>query len=297
LTVSVVGLGCNNFGRRVDAAGTRAVLDEAIEAGITFLDTADSYGETDSETFMGEALKGKRHQVRLATKFANNHRAEPSFAMGSRQHVRQAVEASLKRLQTDYIDLYQFHFPDPRTPIDETLTAMDELVREGKVRYIGCCNFTAWQVVEADWIARGQHTARFISAQNQYNLLRRDVEAELAPACVRYGIGLIPYSPLANGLLTGKYKRGEPPAPGTRLATRKIGVPDAQFDRVEALTAYANERGISLLDVAISGLAARPAVASVIAGATTPEQVRANAAAGDWVPSGEDMDALDKVLS
>jgi aryl-alcohol dehydrogenase-like predicted oxidoreductase len=298
LTVSAVGLGCNNFGRRLDASGTRAVVDAAIEASVTFLDTADSYGEGDSERFLGEALKGRRHQVTIATKFGNKHRARPEVALGSRQHIRRAVEASLQRLQTDYIDLYQFHFPDPRTPIDETLTAMDELVREGKVRYLGSCNFDGWQVVEADWIARGQRSARFISAQNKYNLLDRSAEMELAPACLRYGIGIIPFSPLANGLLTGKYRRNEPPAAGTRLATMKREpLTDQVFDAVDALTAYARERGVGLLDVAIGGLAARAGVASVIAGATSADQVLANAKAGDWTPSLPDLEALEQTLN
>ena len=297
LTVSVVGIGCNNFGRRLDSAQTRQVVDAAIEAGITFFDTADSYGDDGaSESYLGEALQGRRHSVSIATKFGNKHRARPEIAWGSRQNVRRAIEDSLLRLRTDYVDLYQLHFPDPRTPIDETLTAMDELVREGKVRYIGGCNFDAWQVVEADWIARGQRSARLISAQNRYHLLDRTVERELTPACLRYGVGLIPYSPLADGVLTGKYRRGETPPPGTRLAGR--GAPNERmFDAVDALSAYARERGRSLLDVAIGGLAARPAVGSVIAGATSAEQARANASAGDWTPSPQDLEALEHILT
>ncbi|HEX6511380.1 MAG TPA: aldo/keto reductase [Chloroflexota bacterium] len=297
LTVSVVGLGCNNFGQRLDAAATKAVVEAAVEAGITFFDTADSYGETNSEVFLGQALQGRRQQVSIATKFGNRHRARPEVALGSRQHLRWAVEDSLRRLQTDYIDLYQLHFPDPRTPIEETLAAMDELVREGKVRYIGACNMAAWQTVEAEWVARQRHSERFISAQNRYNLLDRSVEQELGPACVEYGIGIIPFSPLANGLLTGKYRRGEPPPAGTRLATmRRQPLTDDAFDAVDALAAYARDRGVSLLDVAIGGLAARPAVGSAIAGATSPEQARANAAAGDWEPAAADQAALEKVL-
>jgi aryl-alcohol dehydrogenase-like predicted oxidoreductase len=299
LTVSVVGLGCNNFGRRLDAAQTRQVVDAAVEAGITFFDTADSYGDDGaSESYLGEALQGRRHSVSIATKFGNKHRARPEIAWGSRQNIRRAIEDSLRRLRTDYVDLYQLHFPDPRTPIDETLTAMDELVREGKVRYLGGCNFDAWQVVEADWIARGQRSARLISAQNRYHLLDRTVERELTPACLRYGVGLIPYSPLADGLLTGKYRRGEAPPPGTRLAGR--GAPagsDRAFDALDALSAYARERGRNLLEVAIGGLAARPTVGSVIAGATSAEQARANAAAGEWTPSTEDLEALERILT
>ena len=297
LTVSVVGIGCNNFGRRLDSAQTRQVVDAAIEAGITFFDTADSYGDDGaSESYLGEALQGRRHSVSIATKFGNKHRARPEIAWGSRQNVRRAIEDSLRRLRTDYLDLYQLHFPDPRTPIDETLTAMDELVREGKVRYIGGCNFDAWQVVEADWIARGQRSARLISAQNRYHLLDRTVERELTPACLRYGVGLIPYSPLADGVLTGKYRRGETPPPGTRLAGRAVPN-ERMFDAIDALSAYARERGRSLLDVAIGGLAARPAVGSVIAGATSAEQARANASAGDWTPSPEDLEALEHILT
>jgi aryl-alcohol dehydrogenase-like predicted oxidoreductase len=297
LTVSVVGLGCNNFGRRLDASQTRQVVDSAIEAGITFFDTADSYGgDGTSESYLGEALQGRRQQVSIATKFGNKHRARPDVAWGSRQNMRRAVEDSLRRLRTDYIDLYQLHFPDPRTPIDETLTAMDELLREGKVRYLGGCNFDAWQVVEADWIARGQRSARFISAQNRYNLINRAVEAELTPACLRYGIGIIPFSPLADGALTGKYRRGEPPPTGSRLVGGSAALNDGMFDTLEALSAYASERGVGLLDVAIGGLAARPAVGSVIAGATTAEQARANAAAGEWAPSPADLESLEHIL-
>ncbi|HVA23427.1 MAG TPA: aldo/keto reductase [Chloroflexota bacterium] len=299
LTVSVVGLGCNNFGRRLDAGQTRLVVDAAVDAGITFFDTADTYGESGtSEAYLGEALQGHRQNVSIGTKFGNKHRARPDVAPGSRQNIRRAVEDSLRRLRTDYIDLYQLHFPDPRTPIDETLTALDELVRDGKVRYLGGCNFDAWQVVEADWIARGQRSARFISAQNRYNVLNRAPEAELTPACLRYGIGIIPFSPLADGILTGKYRRGEDPPAGTRLASGRGGVlNDRVFDAIDALSAYARERGIGLLDVAIGGLAARPAVGSVIAGATTAEQARANAAAGEWTPSAADLDSLERTLT
>ena len=299
LAVSVVGLGGNNFARRIDLDATRAVVEAALDVGITLIDTSDSYGE--SETFLGEVLKGRRDEVVLATKFGSklgDGRLDPDWdARGSRRYIRKAVESSLTRLRTDWIDLYQLHFPDPQTPMEETLQALDELVREGKVRYVGSSNLTAWQVAAADWTARTKGFNRFVSAQNHYSLLERDVEKELVPACVRYGVGILPYFPLANGLLTGKYRRGEPAPKGTRLAALPDRLQQSAFDAIEALEKYAAERGRSLLDVAIGGLAAKPAVASVIAGATKPEQVRANAAAGEWVPTDEDMSALDEVLS
>jgi aryl-alcohol dehydrogenase-like predicted oxidoreductase len=218
-------------------------------------------------------------------------------ARGSRRYIRHAVEGSLRRLRTDHIDLYQQHTPDPGTPVEETLAALDELIHDGKVGYAGSSNFAGWQVADAEWTARAHGYRRFISAQNHYNLLRREAEQELVPACARYGIGVLPYFPLENGLLTGKYRRGEDPPAGTRLAGRLGEVSDAMFATVDALAGYASARGLSLLDVAIGGLAARPAVASVIAGATRPEQVKANVAAGRWVPSPEDLAALDEVLA
>jgi aryl-alcohol dehydrogenase-like predicted oxidoreductase len=300
LVVSVVGLGCNNFGRAVDLDGTRAVVDAALEAGITLLDTADVYGNRGgSESLLGEALKGRREQVVLATKFGMDMGGAngPDWgARGSRRYVRRAVEASLERLQTDWIDLYQYHVPDGVTPIDETLAALDELVAEGKVRYVGSSNFAGWQVAEADAVARRDGATRFVSAQNSYSLLDRTPERELVPACVHFGVGILPYFPLANGLLTGKYRRGEPPPEGTRLAARGAAISDRSFDAVEALERFAAERGRTLLDVAIAGLGALPAVGSVIAGATRPEQVRANAATGDWQPTGEDIAALNAIV-
>lgn len=299
LVVSVVGLGSNNFGSRCDRGQTRAVVEAALDAGITFIDTADIYGGGGgSETFVGEALKGRRHEVVLATKFGGDMQGKngPDWGVrGSRRYIRTAVEASLQRLQTDWIDLYQHHFPDGTTPIEETLAALDELVREGKVRYVGSSNRKAWQVVEAEHVARRNGYSRFVSAQNHYSLLERDVEAELAPVCVQYGIGILPYFPLAHGLLTGKYRRRQAPPEGTRLAGRRERLTNEAFDRVEALEAFGRERGRSLLEVAIGGLAAQPAVGSVIAGATRPEQARANAAAGDWVPTQADLAALDEV--
>ena len=292
LTVSVVGLGCNNFGRRLGLDETRAVVDAALGVGITFFDTAESYGDGESERLLGECLKGRRQDVVIATKFGSTIRPRPDVAPGSRRNIRRSVEDSLGRLQTDYIDLYQQHFPDPKTPIEETLAALDELVHEGKVRYAGCSNFAAWQVVEAEWTARQQRGTRFISAQNEYSWLDRRVEAELVPACLKYGAGILPYVPLANGLLTGKYRRGQPAPANSRLAARPAALTDEVFTRVDQLEGFARERGIGLLKVAIGGLAAQPGVGSVMAGATSPEQVRANAAAGEWTPSLEDLRAL-----
>jgi aryl-alcohol dehydrogenase-like predicted oxidoreductase len=296
LTVSVVGLGCNNFGRRIDLDATREVVHAALDAGITLFDTADIYGE--SEDFLGEVLGAARSDIVLATKFGMDMGGKlgPDWgARGSRRYIRKAIESSLRRLRTDWIDLYQLHAPDPKTPIEETLAALHELVDEGKVRYLGCSNFAAWQLADADWTARSSGHPRFISAQNHYSLIERGVEAELVPACVRYGVGVLPFYPLANGLLTGKYQRGLDAPEGTRLAARRDWLSDDRFDKVEALSAYAEERAASLLDVAIGGLAAQPAVGSVIAGATKPEQVRANVAAGAWVPNEEDLAALNKL--
>jgi aryl-alcohol dehydrogenase-like predicted oxidoreductase len=297
LMVSVVGLGCNNFGRRIDLDATRAVVDAAQDCGITLLDTADTYGA--SEEFLGEVLAGRRDDFVLATKFGMDlHGAlgDDGGARASRRYVRKAVERSLRRLRTDHLDLYQLHRPDLVTPIEETLSVLTDLVREGKVRYVGSSNLTGWEVADADWTARTSGFERFVSAQNEYSLVERGAEDELVPACERFGVGLLPYYPLANGLLTGKYRRDTPAPEGTRLHGRQDYITDDRLDTVEALTAYASERGISLLDVAIGGLAARPAVASVIAGATRPEQVRANAAAGAWLPSGEDDVALRDLL-
>jgi aryl-alcohol dehydrogenase-like predicted oxidoreductase len=294
LAVSVVGLGCNNFGRRIGLEETRVVVRAALDAGVTLFDTSDTYGE--SEDFLGEVLGRERDNIVLATKFGMSMGGAlgPDWdARGSRRYIRKAIESSLRRLKTDWIDLYQLHVPDVATPIEETLAALNELVAEGKVRYIGCSNFTGWQVADADWTARTTGTTAFISAQNHYSLLERGVENELLPACERFGLGVLPFFPLANGLLTGKYQRGEAAPAGTRLVERASWLTDDRFDKVDALKGYAAERGVSLLDVAIGGLAAKPAVASVIAGATKPEQVLANVAAGAWVPSPDDLVALN----
>ena len=299
LMVSTVGLGCNNFGMRIDAEATRRVVDAAIDAGITLFDTSDSYGE--SEVYLAEALGDRRDQVVIATKFGSDLRGAngPDWnARGSRRYIRRAVERSLKRLNTDHIDLYQLHKPDPNTPMEETLAALTELVRDGLVRYIGSSNLAGWQIADAEWIARTNGTERFISAQNLYSFIERGVESEVIPACETYGVGMLPYFPLASGLLTGKYQRGqEPPADG-RIAAWGMNamLNDRNFDLVDSLTAFAQERGVTLLDVAMGGLAAQSTVASVIAGATSAEQVRANAAAGLWLPTAEDQQALRALL-
>jgi aryl-alcohol dehydrogenase-like predicted oxidoreductase len=291
--VSVVGLGCNNFGMRVGLEGTRAVVDAALDVGVTLLDTADIYGNKGgSESFLGEVLQGRRDRVVLATKFGGDM-GDGTKARGSPEYIRRAVSGSLQRLRTDYIDLYQYHTPDHVTPFEETFGALAELVREGKVRHVGHSNLDAGQAEEIDALARERGWARPVSAQNRYSLLHRDAEKELLPTCERLGIGVLPYFPLASGLLTGKYRRGQPRPEGTRLATRDEVFTDETFDRLEALEAFAEQRGVSLLSVAIGGLLGQPSIASVIAGATKPEQVRANAAAGEWAPSADDLVALN----
>jgi aryl-alcohol dehydrogenase-like predicted oxidoreductase len=296
--VSVIGLGCNNFGRRVDLDGTRAVVDAALEAGITFFDTADIYGSPHgrSEEFLGEVLQGRRDQVVLATKFGMNM-DDGRGPRGSRDYILHAVEASLRRLQTDVIDYYWYHQPDGVTPIAETLETLNGLVQAGTVRWIGASNFSAAQIEEADAVARERGFARFTSIQNQYSLLVRDPEPEVLPTCERLGLGFVPFFPLASGLLTGKYRRGEAAPAGTRLAGRAEVATDGQFDVVEALERYASDRGIPLTDVAIGALLARRPVSSVIAGATKPEQVRANVAAARWTPDENDMAELEELLS
>lgn len=298
LTVSVVGVGCNAFGRRIDADRATSVVHTALDQGITLFDTADTYGRGESETMLGRALGNRRSDVVVATKFGTDMAGAngPDWGVrGSRRYIRKAVEASLRRLGTDWIDLYQMHEPDPRTPIDETLAALHELVLEGKIRYIGSSNFAAWQVIDADWVARSAGYERFISAQNKYSIYDRAAERELVPACEQVGVGILPYYPLEYGLLTGKYRRGESAPEGSRLADRTDLLERADFDRLEAIERFAAERGISMLDVAIGGLAAQPAVASVIAGVTRPEQVMANVAAGSWQPTVEDLAVLDAI--
>ena len=287
--VSVVGLGTNNFGRRCDYDQTLAVIDAALDAGVTLFDTADIYGQGMSEEYIGRALEGRRDRVLIATKFGSEMDERPEERRGNPDYVSWAVEGSLRRLRTDAIDVYQMHQPDPLTPIEETLGALNDLVHDGKVRWIGSSNFSAEQIEAAEEVARGAGFHRFVSVQNEYSLVEREAEDEVLPLCETLGIGFLPYFPLASGLLTGKYRRGEVATEG-RLAGREI--PAERWDRVEGLQRYADGRGIPQLEVAIGGLLGLPAVTSVIAGATSPEQVRANAAAGSWEPSAEDMEEL-----
>ncbi|MDA0335309.1 MAG: aldo/keto reductase [bacterium] len=299
LEVSLVGLGTNNFGRRCDEAQTALVLDQAVESGINFIDTANIYSAGDSETLIGKWLHGKRDQVLIATKFGMKMGAGPMHMGASRQHIMASIEASLTRLQTDHVDLYQLHRVDRRIAIEETLRALDDLVQQGKVRYIGASNFEAWHLCEAEYTSRNQRLNRFVSVQNYYNLLKRDVERDVTPFCEAYGVGIIPFFPLESGFLTGKYRRGETPADGTRLAGTTSGtgpLTDTNFHILDRLQSFAAARGRSLLDVAIAGLAAQPAVASIIAGATKPEQVIANAASADWEVSLEDRVALNEIV-
>jgi aryl-alcohol dehydrogenase-like predicted oxidoreductase len=299
LHVSVVGLGCNNFGTRLDLAGTKAVIDAAIDVGVTLLDTADIYGKGASEELIGQALEGRRDQVVIATKWGNQNSdmgyGPSAGALGGRAYIRRAVEASLTRLRTDHIDLYQLHTPDPSTPIEETLAALTELVAEGKVRYVGSSNFAGWQIADAEHVARQNGFVRFISAQNHYSLLERETETEIVPASQAFGIGQLPFFPLANGLLTGKVRRDTGAPADSRLAGRDAYLTEDKFDRVEALEKWGAEHGHTLLEIAIAGLLAQPTVASVIAGATKPEQVRANAAAAEWIPTSEELAEINRL--
>ncbi|MBD3649427.1 MAG: aldo/keto reductase [Pseudomonadales bacterium] len=295
LKVSVVGIGCNNFGRRCDEATTAAVVDAALDAGINFFDTADVYGPGGlSEEYLGKALKGKdRSQIIIATKFAMQMGEGDLMRGASRRYIMNAVEDSLRRLYTDYIDLYQQHAPDSDTPIEETLRALDDLIRDGKVRYIGNSNFSGWQIADADWTARANGLNRFATAQNLYSLLDRRIEREVVPACEEFGVGILPYFPLASGMLTGKYSRGSEPPEGTRLAAwgdrAKAALSDQNFDIVEKLTDFAGQNGRTLLELAMSWLASKPWISSVIAGATSPEQAKSNAEAAGWRLTDEEM--------
>ena len=295
LQVSTCGLGGNNFSWRVDLAGTRAVVDAALDEGINFIDTSNSYGRGHSEELLGEVLKGRREQIVLATKFGWNV-GDGREDRGSRDYIRQAIQGSLQRLQTDVIDFYWYHRPDGVTAIGETLEALDELVRAGTVRAVGASNFSVEQMEEADAVARERGLTRFEAVQNEYNLLEREAEHDMLPTCERLGLGFVPYFPLASGLLTGKYRRGSTGPSEARLSGRDKIATDEQFDLIEALERYAQERGVALTDVAIGALLARKPVASVIAGATKPEQVRANAAAARWELSQGDLGALNDVL-
>jgi aryl-alcohol dehydrogenase-like predicted oxidoreductase len=300
LQVSAVGLGCNNFGRRCDQQQTATVVGKALELGVTFFDTADIYGPRGlSEEYLGAALKAHRREAIIATKFVGPMGEGPLWGGASRRYLFDAVEASLRRLGTDYIDLYQIHFPDVRTPIEETLRALDDLVRQGKVRYIGCSNFAGWQVVEAQWVTRMEHLSPLVSAQNQYNLLDRRIERELVPAAKAYGLGVLPYFPLASGFLTGKYRPGQTPPEGTRLAAagpmgeRILTVQN--FETLAKLEAFAESRGRSMLELAVGWLASQPHVSSVIAGATRPEQLEQNVQAAEWRLTGEELAEVDAI--
>ena len=300
LRVSVVGLGCNNFGRRCDQAATTAVVEKALDSGVTLFDTADVYGPRGlSEEFLGVALKGKRREAIIATKFMGPMGEGTLWSGASRRYIFDAIDASLKRLDTDYVDLYQIHFPDVNTPIAETMRALDEVVRSGRARYVGCSNFAGWQVVEAQWVARSGHFSEFVSAQNQYNLLDRRIERELVPAADAYGLGVLPYFPLASGFLTGKYKQGEAPPEGTRLAAGG-GMADrvlneGNFETLQKLQSFAESAGHNMLELAIGWLASQPHVSSVISGATKPEQVEQNVAAGEWKLNAEEMAKVNEI--
>jgi aryl-alcohol dehydrogenase-like predicted oxidoreductase len=301
LKVSAVGLGCNNFGMRCDAAQTKAVVHKALDLGITLFDTADIYGGRGaSEQLLGQALGDKRKEIVLATKFGGPMSDSLLDRGGSKRYVHRALEASLRRLGTDYIDLYQIHFPDGETPIEETLEALSEAVQQGKVRYIGCSNFAGWQLIESLWVSERHALTRFVSAQNHYNLLERTIRHELIPACTKHQIGILPYFPLASGLLTGKYRRGEKPDKDTRLGLwgERAGrlLNDESFAKVERFDAFAKQRGKGLLDLAFGWLLSQREVPSVIAGATKPEQVESNVKAGEYRLSGEDMMTLAPML-
>jgi aryl-alcohol dehydrogenase-like predicted oxidoreductase len=299
LKVSVIGLGANNFGWWADEQTSIAVINKAIESGINFIDTADVYDKGHSEEFVGKALKGKRSQVLIATKFAGLTGEGPNERGGSRYYIMRAVEASLKRLQTDYIDLYQMHVPDPTTPLEETLRALDDLVRSGKLRYIGCSNFSAWQLSDALWTSRFHNITPFVTVQTQYNILERQIEQELVPCCLSHGIGVIPWGPLGGGFLTGKYRKGEQAPAGTRLSKpmpmydRLMN--DANWEKLAKLEAFASERGHSVGELAIAWLLAHPWLSTVIAGARLPEQVPLNAAAADWKLNSEEFDQVNQI--
>jgi aryl-alcohol dehydrogenase-like predicted oxidoreductase len=297
ITVSTLGIGCNAFGTRIDQDQTTAVVDAALEHGVTFFDTADVYGFGRSEELLGKAVGSRRDQVVIASKFGLDMKGasgDDGGARGSAAYIRTSIEASLRRLGTDHIDLYQLHSPDPATPIEETLGTLTELVTEGKVRAIGSSNLQAWQAVDAAWVSRTNELASFVTAQNEYSLYNRTAEVELVPACLELNVGILPYFPLAYGLLTGKYSRGESAPAGTRLAAQAERLESADWDRIDALQAFADARGISILELAIGGLAAQPAVASVIAGVTRPEQVAANVAAAAWTPADDDLAQIGK---
>jgi len=300
LRVSLVGLGCNNFGMRLDLEETRAVVDRAFDRGITLFDTADMYGgRGGSETQLGKILGHRRKEIVLASKFGMAMSDDGTKIGASRRYIMSAVEDSLKRLKTDWIDLYQLHQPDPLTPLDETMRALDDLVTQGKVRYIGCSNLPSWQVVESQWLSKSMGLSKFVSCQDEYNILNRNIEEELIPAMQKYGCGLLPYFPLASGLLTGKYKQTAMPA-GARLTdmptfANRIYLTEENFEIVDKLDAFAKKAGHSILELAFGWMASRPTTASIIAGATRPEQIDANVEAIGWVMSHSEIDEVDKI--
>ena len=297
LQVSAVGLGANNFGGRVDAKRTASVLHAALDSGVNFIDTSNSYGGGLSEQYIGDALKGRREEAVIATKVSSRVADGPNNAGNSRKHIFDQVDISLRKLQTDYLDLYQIHWWDPDTPLDETLRALDDLIHIGKIRYAGCSNFTAWQVCESDWVSRTLGINSFVSMQPRYSMLYRQPEAEMLPLCERYNIGVLPYYPLENGFLTGKYRRDAPAPEGTRLAADDRGVFTARnFDILEQLEDFCAERGHTTLELAFAWLLASPSVSSVIAGATRPEQVQGNAASANWELSADDLAAVNSIL-
>lgn len=297
LKVSLAGLGCNNFGWRCDEQQSALVVHKALDLGVNFFDTSNSYGRGLSEEYLGRALAGRRGEVIIATKVGSRVGEGPLQSGASRRHIMQQAEGSLRRLATDHIDLYQIHFPDESTPAEETMRALDDLVRQGKVRYIGCSNYASWQVVESQLIAKSHNLTPFVSAQNRYNLMERGIERDLVPVCEKYGLGILPYFPLASGFLTGKYRRGEPLPEGTRLAAvaPMAGdiLSDRNFDMLEKLESFAQARGRPLVDLALGWLATRPYIASVIAGATRPEQVEQNVNAVSWRLSDSEMAEVD----
>ncbi|MXY22793.1 MAG: aldo/keto reductase [Dehalococcoidia bacterium] len=297
LQVSAIGLGTNNFGRRLDAAATETVVHAALDAGVNMIDTSNSYGGGDSEEFIGRALKGRRHEAVLATKVSSRVSEGPNNAGNSRKHIYDQVDVSLRKLRTDYIDLYQIHWWDPNTPIEETLRALDELIRAGKVRYAGCSNFAAWQVCESHWTAKTLGINGFVSMQPHYSMLYRQPEEEMIPFCEKYGIGILPYYPLENGFLTGKYRRGQPAPDGTRLSENDRGaLTSRNFDILEGLEGFASERGHTILELAFAWLLASPMVSSVIAGATRVEQVEGNAASAAWSLTAEEVEEVNAIL-
>ncbi len=300
LKVSTVGLGTNNFGGRIDAERSAAVLRQCIDEGINFIDTANIYGRSVSEQHIGETVKGIRSQALIATKVSGAMGDGPNDRGNSRYHIMEQVEASLRRLQTDYVDLYQIHFTDPSTPIEETLRALDDLVHQGKVRYIGCSNFAAWQVCEAYWTSKALNLNAFVSVQPEYSMLNRDVERELVPFCEAYNVGVIPYFPLAGGFLTGKYQQGQPVPEGTRFAgnerAQQRTLTERNFAFLSRLESFAEERGHPIVELAIAWLLGKSIVSSVIAGATRPEQVTANAKAADWHLTPEEMEEVGRIL-